>query len=375
MPEDPSIHLVQDPAGLAAVIADLRDTPRIGLDTEFHAERRHKPELMLVQINDLANKTWLIDPLAVDVSPLGSLLASKSVIVHSGSQDLSILFRETGEVPQEVFDVQLAAGMIGLGHPLRLSDLVSTVLQQPMDKSETLSDWSKRPITPGQLAYAARDAEVLGTLAEAIQSDLDELGRDHWCTEESNAIISRAKRPDETQHTWVEWDITPRLDAGVQRALGCLFEWRNQKGRDKNQPANFMLSDGLALDIARRQPTSLPELAANRRIPQGLIRRLGPEIIAVIRHLDEHDIALPLVPTIEEQRRSKALRLWAEAWGLAHRLAPGLLLSQTLAQAVAREGVDALKGWRAEAAAEPLQAFLDGKSKVGMGIAGPVIVD
>jgi ribonuclease D len=371
--ESPSIQLVQDPAGLAAAIAAFKAATRLAVDTEFHAERRHHPELMLVQVNDFSGNTWIIDPLSVDISSLGPALAAKPMIVHSGTHDLEILWRETGHLPTDVFDVQLAAGLVGLGHPLRLSDLVSTVLQHPMDKSVTLSDWSKRPITPAQLAYAAADVEVLGELAEALQVELEELGRTHWVKEECNTLLETAKEPDATQHTWVNWDIMPRLNATVQRTLGCLFEWRNQKGRDKNQPANFMLSDGLALDIARRQPISLPALAANRRIPQGLIRRMGPEIIAVVRHVDDHEIDLPPVPTIIDQRRAKALMLWSEAWGLEHRVAPKLLMSLTLAHAVARDGIDALTGWRAEALAEPLSAFLSGKTHLGIGPDGPVI--
>ena len=373
MSENPSILLVQDPAGLATVIAAIKASTRVALDTEFHAERRHHPELMLIQINDFSNNTWIIDPLSVDIGSLGPALAATPMIVHSGNHDLAILWRETGHLPNDVFDVQLAAGLVGIGHPLRLGDLVSTVLQQPMDKSETLSDWSKRPITPAQLAYAAADVEVLGELADALQTQLEELGRTHWAEEECQTLIDRAKMPDATQHTWVNWDIMPRLSASVQRTLGCLFEWRNQKGRDKNQPPNFMLSDGLALDIARRQPTSLPALAANRRIPQGLIRRMGPEIIAVVRHVNEHDIELPPVPTIIEQRRAKALMLWSEAWGLEHQVAPKLLLSATLAHAVARDGIDALTGWRAEAIGEPLDAFLNGETHVGVGPNGAIL--
>jgi ribonuclease D len=371
--ENPSIQLVQDPAGLATAIAALKASHQLAFDTEFHAERRHQPELMLVQINDFSDNTWIIDPLSVDISSLGPVLAGKPMFVHSGIHDLSILWRETGHLPTEIFDVQVAAGLVGLGHPLRLSDLVSTVLERPMDKSETLSDWSKRPITPAQLAYAAADAEVLGELAEALQAQLKELGRTHWLEEECHTLLESAKMPDATQHTWVNWDIMPRLSAGVQRTLGCLFEWRNQKGRDKNQPANFMLSDGLALDIARRQPTTLAELAANRRIPQGLIRRLGPEIIAVVRHVDDHEIELPPVPTITEQRRTKAIMLWSEAWGLEHRVAPKLLLSASLAHAVARDGTDILTGWRAEAIAGPLNEFLNGTTRLGVGPNGPVI--
>ena len=329
---------------------------------------------MLVQINDLDGTTWILDPLAVDIGPLGTLLSTRSALVHSGAQDLAILWRETQHTPAAVFDVQVAAGLTGMRHPMRLNDIVATVLDEPMDKSETLSDWSKRPLTNKQLSYAARDVEYLGDLAEVLKGQLQELGRSSWIEEECHLLNESAKQPSRTVHSWVNWDIAPRLDAHTQRILGCLFEWRNQKGRDKNQPANFMLSDGLALDIARRQPHSLGDLAANRRIPQGLIRRLGAEIVAVVRHVNEHKIDLPLVPTEVEYRRAKAITLWAETWGLSNKIAPGLLLSTGLAHQVARHGTQALTGWRAETIAEPLQQFLDGKTLLGMGENGSHLV-
>ena len=127
-----------------------------------------------------------------------------------------------------------------------------------------------------------------------------------------------------------------------------------------------MLSDGLALDIARRQPTDITQLAANRRIPQGLIRRLGPEIVAVVRHAIANDIQLPLVPTEQEQRRARIIQLWADAWCTDNHMAPKLLVPNTLARNIARHGTTAITGWRAEAIGTSLQQFLDGKSMLGI---------
>ena len=356
-------------------IDQLRDMERLAVDTEFHAERRHQPEVMLFQINDLEGTTWVIDPLSVDISPLGTLVSDRTVILHSGAQDLAILWRETQRLPTAVFDVQVAAGMIGMRHPMRLNEIVEQVLEEPMDKGETLSDWSTRPLTNAQLRYAARDVEVLGPLTERLNERLTDQGRAHWVEEECLSMLERASSPADTNHTWVNWDIAPRLAPSVQRTLGCLFEWRNQKGRDKGQPANFMLSDGLALDIARRQPQTLAELAANRRIPQGLIRRMGSEIVAVVRHVNDHDIALPTVPTPTEFKRANTIRLWAEAWGNSHQVAPNLMVSIAHSHAIAKDGVAALHGWRAEAFGEALEHFLTGQTQLGINENGVCLVE
>ena len=375
MTEQNPIKLVQNSGALKQAVNQLQDCDGLAIDTEFHAERRHQPELMLVQINDLRGTTWIIDPLAVDIAPLGALIGNQHLLLHSGAQDLAILWRETQQSPPSVFDVQLAAGMVGMRHPMRLNDIVGDLLDAPMDKGETLSDWSKRPLSNSQVAYAVGDVEVLGPLAEQLRARLESLNRTQWFEEECEALIQRASHPRDTAHTWVHWDIAPRLDPSVQRTLGCLFEWRNQKGRDKGQPANFMLSDGLALDIARRQPQNLAELAANRRIPQGLIRRLGAEIVAVVRHVNDHDIELPRVPSPTEFKRAKAIQLWAEAWGQAHDVAPSLMMSVPLANQLAKEGSSALQGWRAEAFGDDVDAFLAGRTHLGINKSGVCLVD
>ena len=375
MTEPNPIRLVQNAGALKQVVDQLQDCDGLAIDTEFHAERRHEPELMLIQVNNLRGSTWIIDPLAIDIAPLGPLIGNHHVVLHSGAQDLAILWRETQQRPPSVFDVQLAAGLVGMRHPMRLNDLVVHLLEVPMDKGETLSDWSTRPLSNQQVAYAVGDVKVLGPLAEQLHARLDALNRTHWLREECEALIERSCRPSETAHTWVHWDIAPRLDPHVQRTLGCLFEWRNQKGRDKGQPASFMLSDGLALDIARRQPQNLAELAANRRIPQGLIRRLGAEIVAVVRHVQDHDIELPRVPSPTDFRRAQAIQLWAEAWGEAHNVAPSLVMSAPLANELAREGTSALYGWRAEAFAEDIESYLTGRVHLGINESGVCLVD
>ena len=118
----------------------------------------------------------------------------------------------------------------------------------------------------------------------------------------------------------------------------------------------------------------MAELSANRRIPQGLIRRLGAEIVAVVRHVNEHQIDMPKVPTAEAFQRAKAIRLWAEAWGRANLVAPGLLVPPSLANEIADDGTAALDGWRAEAIQDALQDFLNGQTKLSIDEQGACLV-
>ena len=51
------------------LVQTLRSTPAFALDTEFHRERTYVPVLALLQVAS-AEGVALVDPLAVDVSPL-----------------------------------------------------------------------------------------------------------------------------------------------------------------------------------------------------------------------------------------------------------------------------------------------------------------
>jgi ribonuclease D len=358
---------------MSTLIDAISDAPAIAIDTEFHAERRYQPELMLVQLAIETGATWVIDPLAVSLDPLAIALSDKTVVVHAGSQDLGLLHRDCGAAPVDAFDIQIAAGMIGLGHPMRLGTLVSELLDMPLDKGATLSDWSRRPLSATQLSYAAADASVLFPLKAALEERLRATGRLDWAIEESRAMAVQAQAPRPVDHHWARWEIAPRLDADTHRVLTVLFNWRDQQGRNKNQPAHFMLSDGLCLDIARRKPRSLDTLAANRRIPQGLMRRFGKEIVGAVGWAVENPVDLPTIATASQQRQAKTLLLWAEAVAQDLGVARTLLMSEPLAHHVATDGTAALEGWRTQAIGASLDRFCAGENGVYWGENGPVI--
>lgn len=373
MTSDEPVRLVQDSQALKTVIETIQVEDCIALDTEFHAERRYFPELMLVQIGVRDGRSWVIDPQSVDISPLFRALVDSELLVHSGEQDLAILLREVNEAALQVFDVQIAAGLCGQGHPTRLDKLVVENLNTQIDKGSTLSDWSKRPLTPAQIAYAASDVRVLFPLRDALTRQLEAKGRLEWAHEESCTMAKRVAEGPQARHIWTTWDIVSRLDSTTQNILGVLFHWRDQQGRKKNQPPFFILSDGLCLDVARRKPKTVAVLSENRRIPQGLIRRLGTDLVEVIKWACDNQADLPLIPTRDEQRQTQLLALWNSAQSAATGIAPSLLLPPSLALEVAHTGIQALTGWRKETIASPLQEFMDGQKGLYFDASGPVI--
>src|SRR5207244_2461404 len=142
----------------------------IAFDTEFVSEDSYRPDLCLVQVA-AAGKLAVIDPHAVeDLAPFWNLLAAEGheTIVHAGREEFRFCRRAIGRRPARLFDIQLAAALIGLEYPAAYGTLISRLLGQRLGKGETRTDWRKRPLTPVQLEYALQDVIYLEPLRDLI---------------------------------------------------------------------------------------------------------------------------------------------------------------------------------------------------------------
>ncbi|XP_053774515.1 exonuclease mut-7 homolog isoform X2 [Desmodus rotundus] len=98
---------------------------------------------------------------------LKSLGASCPALAHSqkllqGDMDLLQAHRQIRVTNMPV------PGVDGAGRPRGLSLLVQQVLGKPLDKTQQLSNWDRRPLDEGQLLYAAADAYCLLEVYQAL---------------------------------------------------------------------------------------------------------------------------------------------------------------------------------------------------------------
>jgi len=141
----------------------------------------------------------LIDPFAVDMTPFAHILGGPGLMVaHAAEQDLSILARASGRLPEHLFDTQIAAGFIGLGSP-SLASLVERLLDVRLTKGDRLTDWTRRPLHVEQRLYAAADVEHLLALHDILVARLEPMGRLTWATDECEERRLRVRtRPSPT---------------------------------------------------------------------------------------------------------------------------------------------------------------------------------
>lgn len=369
----PAAELVTDSAALAAAARGWEGKGALAVDTEFVRERTFFPRLGLVQLSD-GGAVTLVDPLAVaDLAPLlGALAASGPVkVLHSASEDLEVLYRAYGIVPEPLFDTQIAAALAGLGTSLGYQKLVAAVFGVELPKGETRTDWLARPLSPAQLAYAAEDVAYLPALYERLSAELDRLGRLAWAREDSAALAASLARLDEDpEFAYLRRKGAGRLSRRQLAVLRALAAWREREARRRDLPRSFVLKEDLLLALATRRPKTPRELARLSSFDPRQAARDGAVWLELIREaeaLPEEDLPpeparLPITAgfrELETALRAVVARRAAELGLPGEVLAPRRTLDAILKSAATdseprlpRE----LAGWRREVVGEDLLA-------------------
>ncbi|HTL85580.1 MAG TPA: ribonuclease D [Acidimicrobiia bacterium] len=350
---------------LAEVVDEVRDEPRYGLDTEFHGERSYWPRLALIQLS-WPTGVALIDPFALDVTPLGELLAGAGcMIAHAADQDLAILERACGRVPSKLFDTQVAAGFVGLG-TASLAAAVERLLGAKLAKGDRLTDWTRRPLRAEQRAYAAADVEYLLALHDAEVVKLEAAGRLEWATDECEERRQRVRTRPEPETAW--WRIKgARQFRGATRGVAqAVAAWRERTAEALDVPPRYVLSDLALAGLVHRPPQNRDELGSIRGIDGRLRDAQANELLAAVAEgvaLAPSDLRLPETGRVD---RSLAPAVTVIGAWLAERaseldLDPALLATRAeLTQMLQGDPSRLATGWRADLVGAPLKRLLNG---------------
>jgi ribonuclease D len=265
-----------------------KDCRFLGFDTEFVSENRYRPELCLLQIA-ADGEYAIVDTLAVkDINPFWELLVEGShvTIAHAAREEFLFCFRACGKRPQKLFDVQLAAGMMGLEYPASYGNLVSKLLNSRIDKGETRTDWMRRPLSKRQIDYALSDVVYLQALYDHILAELDRLNRRHWFEEEMDDWQTALEKTESEP----QWHRVAGITSLNRRALAIVRElWiaRDQEAEKKNRPPKRVLPDDLIVELAKRGTSAPDRLRAIRGFENRVARSLTSSIAAAIQRAND----------------------------------------------------------------------------------------
>lgn len=363
------VAIIDNNRDLVALAERLRCSDWLALDTEFVRERTYYPELCLIQVAG-QNELACIDPLALDsLAPLTELLRDPGItkVLHAASQDQEVLLQTTGVLPAPIFDTQVAAALLGHPDQMGYARLVAAMLGVELDKDQTRTDWSQRPLTTAQLAYAADDVRYLAELYPRLREQLTERGRIGWVAAESETLTDPARYSPDPARAWRRVKGLNKLRPAQQHAAAKLAEWRERAAMEHNRPRRWILKDDALIQLARQRPHHHAELARIRDLPEGVIRRHGDALLACI-HQAPKDATTALVAdrtplTPQQQALTDMLMAALRVQAATVDISVGALATRKELERLASGERDLAitRGWRQAAAGQTLLNLLDGR--------------
>lgn len=369
-----------------------REEGRFAFDTEFVMEDRYEAEVCLIQIAT-ESSIALIDPFieTIDIEPIWGLIYDQEVetVVHAGQEDFALCVQHSGKVPRNVFDVQIAVGLVGTDYPLSLQKLVHQFLHVKLHKGNTLTDWRKRPLTEGQLRYAAEDVAYLLDVRKKLCSRLEKSGRLFWASKEFERF------EDKTLYLKAEEEKLARIKGSgslSRKQLALLHEllgWREELAQILNRPARTVLRDYLLMEITKADLSSFQEIKNLRGI------NLSDKHIRMMCSLikEANEIPSEKWPTIEKRNAENAnetavialITALIRSYCLENDLAYSLIATKKSISQMIRHHtngqpedpseVTLMNGWRGESIGNIIHEVLEGNSSIRVeSIAGKKII-
>lgn len=336
----------------------------VGMDTEFVREKTFFAELCLVQLA-IDEIILCVDPLAGgDPEPFWNQLVEREWVVHSGRQDLEVIYHTAGHLPTSIFDTQIAAALVGFAPQLGYANLVTELFGVTLAKSHTRADWSRRPL-PGELIeYAAEDVEYLLPAKEELSERLARVGRLEWAEQDSIDLIDASLYVIDPQLAINRLKGARNMRGSQRAAAARLAAWREHEALKRNRPRQWIMKDVVLLAIALAQPASRDELLAVQEIPERTARRASKALLQAVADAsnDSQDYSPPARPDEAQKRLLKrmqsAVSSCSEDLGIATEvIAPKKELSAAM---LGETGSRVFRGWRRELVGERLLDLLKG---------------
>jgi ribonuclease D len=371
---------------LAETCERLGRHPFVTIDTEFLRETTYYPLLCVAQLAS-TDEAVVIDALApgIDLAPFFALMAKESVlkVFHAARQDIEIVWHRAQKIPHPIFDTQVAAMVLGHGDSISYDQLVQRITGDTLDKSHRFTDWTRRPLSPAQTAYAVSDVTHLRDVYTALVADLGRRGRTDWMIDEMEVLTSPDTYRADPERAWMRLKTRARKP----KELGILIEvaaWREREAQTRDVPRSRVLKDETIGDIAVQAPTTPERLATLRSLPKGFERsKWGEGILeAVKRGLGRDPKTLPHIerpkPAVNGAATVELLKVLLRMTSERHGVAAKVIATVDDLDRIAADDeadVPVLKGWRRELFGERALDLKHGKLALAIERSRVVAVD
>ncbi len=378
------MEYIANQENLEAFARRARSSAVLAVDTEFLREKTYYANLCLLQLAT-DTEVAVVDPFAIeDLSVLVPLMEDPTIVklFHAAGQDLEIIYRELGVLPSPVFDTQVAAALLGHTQQIGYGPLVHSLCGVSLKKSDSFTDWSRRPLSDSQLDYAADDVIYLPKMYRVMRERLEAKGRLGWLDNDFAALSDPANYVCDVASRFKRLKRVGQLSRRQLSAAREVASWRELTAQARDLPRKWVLTDEQVVESCRREARTIDELFMVRGMREKLCTRDARAVVAaLVRGLDappeqwpELDKSLKNEPNVDAELdlMEALVRLRARENDIAMQT----LASHGELARVARgyrTDVDVLKGWRRAIIGEELLDLLAGKLALSLGPDGLVV--
>jgi ribonuclease D len=354
------MRLITTTDELAGLCKRLAQHDFVAVDTEFMREQTYWPRLCLIQLAGPKEQA-LVDPLhpGISLQPFFALMADEGVVkvFHAARQDLEIVWNQARLIPHPIFDTQVAAMVCGFGESVSYVNLVKQITKHDLDKTSRFTDWSRRPLSQQQLAYALGDVTHLRDVYRHLKAELEKHKRAGWLEEEMADLIDPRTYETEPEEAWRRLKLRVKNRKGLA-VLIELAAWRERAAQTQDVPRNRILRDEALYDIASHAPTEPAQLSHLRTLSEGFSKSArARDIVEVVkRGLARDPKTVPPIRTglpmpAEKVAMLDLLRVLLKTCAARNKVAPRLIADGDDLERLAAEDrpdVAAMRGWRYE---------------------------
>ncbi len=351
--------------------AELTGSQWLAIDTEFIRESSYYPKLCLIQIAT-ENVCTCIDVLALsDTKQLTGILQDPACvkIFHSARQDLEVMYAEYGFIPEPIFDSQIAASMLGPDEQISYAEIVSQYLSVDLPKTQSRTDWSRRPLSDAQIAYALDDVRYLGPLYTKLFAHLTEKDRMPWLQEECAHLTALTNYDVDPTKVWKNVKGAGKAQGLALQRIQQLASWREVQAQRKNRPRQWILRDRAIVELAGMHSTSLNSITQflQNEYPRSL--RHKEKIAALLQQPVDNETLNTLPSTVDrrlskpQQAMAKNMMSYVKRQAEEIGAAPSLLANRkSIEKLVQGRTSKVMSGWRKTVVGDELQKMLVAES-------------
>lgn len=356
----------------------------IAIDTEFVRVDTYYPELSLVQLQDPLGNAVIIDPLVINaeqpnrennaaLQPLIELLIDPAItkVFHSARQDLEVLYQLNEQMPQNIFDTQIAAIFKKHGDLAGFARVIQNELNVSLEKSQTRTNWHARPLTEEQIAYALDDVKYLAPLYEKYLAELSD-AQMYAVQQDCEKLLQPELYKINPEQAGSRIKNSKGLRAKGLAIVNRLAQWRESYAMQHNIPKKWSMSDEVIVQIAKRPPKTVQALYKVPNIKASSVKEFGETWIALIDEvfqLDSESFPKPTAKALkasdDEERILNLLNSYLLQICSDYRLVPSQVVNKAqLLNFIRGQSSPLESGWRYELLGKTLQMLLHGKASL-----------